>query len=177
VLRQTGLHSGAWTPRFFGYVSAVAPDNRDAPKPLATATITVESPLRYLGARNVTPTPLPAGTPVYSTSTPNALKALLQAAGLWVPALLDLEAPVSEVLLPGDWGGQPVQFSQALVDLVYLAKTAVRAIPLYATGAGQPDWKFKWWAPTFEDPTVAIHAPLGDVWDGASVQWGDEGVP
>jgi hypothetical protein len=176
VLEQMGLHTNVWNPRFFGYITKVMPDEVTATR-RSSVTVTAESPLRYLGARNVTPAPLAAGAPVWSLSTPNALQNLLTAASLWVPGYLNLEPPDAEIPLPGDWGGAPVQFGSALADLAFLAHAAVRAIPLYAIASGAPDWTLKWWVPQFDTPALELHAPLGDLWTGASVEWGDEGVP
>lgn len=174
ILRQNGLGTGAWIPRFFGYITRVEPDPRDVPRSRSEVTVTAESPLRWWSGKNVTPDALPAGAPVYQTDVTSALENLLRAAGLWAPDLLSLAPTPAPVPLPGDWGGQPVQFGQALVDLVFLTKVAVMAIPMYATAAGEADWVFRWWDPVTAEPTFHLQQLAGDLDRQPSIQWADE---
>lgn len=174
ILHQSTLGSGDWRPVFFGYIAQIAPDPRDVPRSLSWVTVTVESPLRWVGAKNVTPTFTPGGVPIWQTGYDGtALQHLLEAGNLWSGALDLAYTPVG-VPLPADFGGQPVQLAQALVDLVFLMDAAVRAVPLMATGPGEPDWGFKLWYPQIEDGILHLQPSLGDLDAQPSIQWREE---
>jgi hypothetical protein len=181
ILRQTGYGTNIWEPSFFGFITRVEPDLRDWSRATSFVTLTVESPLRVVGARNVTPIAIPAGGWVYTTAGANvsALTALLQAAGLWTPDMLDLEDPgAAPVPLPTAFGGQPVQFAQALSDLLYVAKAAAKAFPLFAVAAGQPDWTFQYWTPRLSVAASTFDATTlpPQLYMTPSVQWADDAL-
>lgn len=178
ILRQTGYGTGIWDPAFFGYITRVQPDPLDAPRSKSFVTVTIESPLRVLSSRNVTPFAIPAGGWVYYPTFPNAsaLTALLQAAGLTAPEMLFLEDPGTPTPLPTAFGGQPVQFGQALSDLLYLARTAAKCLPLYAHSAGEPDWQFQWWRPRFDTPAGLFDVAALDLYTQPSIQWADDAL-
>jgi hypothetical protein len=192
ILGQDPNTPGTFVARFFGYISAIEPD------PVAQApflvTVTVDSILRWLASRSVTPAAIPADGVVYDPDDPDhsALTQLLIAAGLWAAPMLNLEAPrgdpvplapaptdsatnpsPADLVQPaGPWGGQPVQFGQTLGELIQLAGAVVDARPYYAVNNNDPDYVLYWWVPLAgASADFAFDAADGDLFRTPKINW------
>lgn len=157
VLAQPSPSS--WQPWFFGYIREIQPNVDDSNPP--TCTLLCDGPLGVLADRNVTLPPV-ADYWVYDAddTAHSALSLLLDTVALSTTALVSLENTAGPRIV-GAWGNATKTFAQWLSELCAAANTVVSDEPLYASGAGDPDWHLHW----FRVPPLA---PAAWTWSAHS---------